>query len=72
MSKYKVTISGFKSQAEAETFVMWYCEQGEQDIDVWLEDKSDEVNIRRHLTVDLRATFPVQWTKDNVLLMAIK
>lgn len=32
-----VLIKGFKTPEQAKEFVLWYCEQGEQDADLWFE-----------------------------------
>lgn len=39
---YEVLIKGFNTKAEAETFASWYDGQGEQDIQIWLEDRKAE------------------------------
>jgi len=37
MSKPTIVIKGFKSKEQAEEFMTWYSEQGEQDLSAWLE-----------------------------------
>lgn len=36
---YSIQINGFKTKEEAKEFLIWYMEQGEQDIDIWLQDR---------------------------------
>lgn len=37
----KLTITGFKSVAEAEAFAEWYSGQGEQDASIWFEEREE-------------------------------
>lgn len=39
---YEVKVKGFKTKDAAEEFMNWYSGQGEQDIDVWMECRSEE------------------------------
>ena len=46
-----ILIKGFKSKEEAEEFITWYSEQGEQDLGVWLESVASE-KVRDFLQCD--------------------
>ena len=37
-----VLISGFQNDEEAKEFIIWFCEQGEQDTCDWFECRQDE------------------------------
>lgn len=37
---YSVSFHGFKTAKQAEVFAAWYSGQGEQDIDIWLEESN--------------------------------
>ena len=65
-----ILIKGFKSQKEAEEFITWYSEQGEQDLGVWLESVASE-EVRDFLQCDCRKTFPIKVT-DNIIPMYIE
>lgn len=42
---YKVEISGFETEEQAEEFYHWYSGQGEQDLAIWFECQDElEVN----------------------------
>lgn len=46
----KVIIDGFKNEETAQTFIDWYCEQGEQTIGIWLDCRRDEgIDVPRSL-----------------------
>ena len=50
---FDVTVKGFKTRDEAETFMSWYEGQGEQDAAVWFECRQDEGK-------DVRTFLPTQ------------
>ncbi len=35
---YSLTLTGFKTKAQVEAFISWYCGQGEQDAAIWFEE----------------------------------
>lgn len=39
---WSITIKGFKSQEDAECFLLWYSNQGEQNIQPWMEARLEE------------------------------
>lgn len=49
---FKVVVSGFNTQAEADTFIGWYEGQGEQDSCIWVECRKEEgiINSRSMMT----------------------
>ena len=45
-----VTIKGFKNKTEAIEFMKWYSNQGEQDIEFWMECRQQEgKNVRTNI-----------------------
>lgn len=67
---YELVIKGFKTKAEAETFVSWYDEQGEQDISIWLECRKNEGIID---VSSMNVVRPYNnWQDDTTLEMHIK
>jgi hypothetical protein len=48
----QVVITGFASDKHAKTFVDWFEGQGEQDCDIWFEDRGIESQL-----VDCKSTF---------------
>lgn len=36
-------ITGFESQEHAECFTEWFCESGEQDFSLWLEERGPDL-----------------------------
>lgn len=65
-----VLIKGFKSTEEAEEFITWYSEQGEQDLGVWLESVASE-KVRDFLQCNCKKTFPIK-VVDNTIPMYIE
>lgn len=47
---YCVQILGFKSKAQAQEFITWYGEQGEQDAHIWFEMNSLPSPMRSYKT----------------------
>lgn len=68
---FKIEISGFTSQAQAEQFAQWYNHQGEQYICDWLECRHQEGKVDcTSLNVDLLKTLPLKWA-DNTLKIKV-
>lgn len=69
MSDFKVEIRGFKSQEEADEFIEWFSDQGEQDLSCWFEEASrDNPAIRPFLLVECNKTFPIKHTDKTSIL----
>ena len=52
---FKVVVTGFKTQAEADAFIGWYEGQGEQDACIWLECRKQEGKIETDfMPVDIK------------------
>lgn len=41
----KLTINGFKTEAQVEAFWDWYSGQGEQDASIWFECRKEDGDI---------------------------
>lgn len=69
---YEVVVKGFKTKAEAETFLNWYEGSAEQDIDIWLDCRRDEGLIETlSMNTNIQKTFPLKWN-DNSLELHLK
>jgi hypothetical protein len=67
---FKLMISGFKTQAQAEAFVKWYEGQGEQDAAIWFECRFDEGEIdTAFMPVDCASTYPLTWSGDTLSMV---
>jgi hypothetical protein len=64
---YSVTITGFNTKEQAESFASWYENQGEQDILVWLE--CSDIGVES-FNADLRKAPWFNWS-NNVLTFNI-
>lgn len=42
---FKVVVTGFKTQAEADAFIGWYAHQGEDYSSIWFECRKEEGEI---------------------------
>ena len=58
---YKIEITGFKTQTQAEAFVRWYEGEGEQNIGEWVDTS---------MNVDIEKTYPLTWN-DKTLKMCL-
>jgi hypothetical protein len=66
---FELRISGFKSKAEVEVFIDWYCGQGEQDASIWFDCRMDEGKIdRSSMNADCQATYPIQFNGNTALM----
>jgi hypothetical protein len=64
---YSLKFTGFKTQAEAETFAKWYEGQGEQDAAVWFECcKDDGIINTDFMPVDVHT--PFEWDDDTLVV----
>lgn len=67
---FKLVIEGFKTKAQAETFIKWYEGQGEQDASVWFGDRmSEEIIDVNFMPVDCCKTYPIKWDGDTVRMI---
>ena len=64
---FKVIITGFSSLAEAEEFVSWYSEQGEQDSTIWFDCRKEE-GLIEHSSMYYKSSS----TKGNSVTMELE
>jgi hypothetical protein len=65
-----VIIDGFKNEETAQTFMDWYCEQGEQDICTWLDCRIVEgMDVPEYLNSYKTEKSEIE---DNTFIMYIK
>lgn len=68
----QLVIKGFNNKWEAETFVKWYSNVGEQDILYSLEEENMlHKDIVESMNCDTIKTFPLKW-QDNTLTMHLE
>ena len=65
---FKVLIEGFKTEAQAKSFIAWYEGQGEQDASVWFD--CDEVLGIDSMNTNLEKTYPLKLV-DNTFTMVV-
>lgn len=63
--EFSIRIRGFKSKKQAEMFIIWFCESGEQGLYDWTMD--DNYSI----FTDAAKTFPIV-CEDSCLHMQVK
>ncbi len=66
--KITVQLTGFKTKKQAEEFVRWYCEAGEQDSAIWFDDRKDKIGCR-FISIE-GEEFPLKWN-DNTLSVSV-
>lgn len=59
-----ITINGFKNKEEAIEFMSWYSNQGEQDIEFWME-------CRKHEGKDVRTNIYSKNYNEETLTMDV-
>lgn len=64
---FEVHIEGFKTKKQAEEFITWYCEQGEQDASIWMEVNGGYGCSS--LNLDATKTFPLKWDGNKVVMI---
>ena len=70
---FKVVVTGFKTQAEADAFIGWYEGQGEQDACIWFECRKDEGEIEcRSMIIDMAKYHEVSKWQGNQRELPLK
>jgi hypothetical protein len=65
----QLVINGFKNKWEAEAFVNWYSNAGEQDILYSLEEENMlHEDIVESMNCDTIKTFPLKWKGDTLTM----
>lgn len=63
---FEVNIKGFKSKAQAEEFISWYSEQGEQDAGYWFEARKEEGTLDCNF-MPVIDTYPLVWIGNTLI-----
>ena len=66
---YSVVVRGFKTKAQAEEFIFWYCGAGEQSSVDWFEARKSEGDIDVDSMVVDNKTFPIAWKENQAEML---
>lgn len=67
--KFEVTITGFKTKAQAEEFIKWYKEQSRCD-EQWYQNNENQVLAEVPVkNINTEKTFPIIWNGNTAKMI---
>jgi hypothetical protein len=58
---FNVVVKGFANEAEAEEFITWFSESGEQGMHEWFEVAVERGEVISCPSLSGKQTFPINW-----------